>query len=226
VPEGVDVESFQRGPYEEDDTSRPFRFLCVGKWEQRKGIEDLINAFCDCFTPDEPVELLLHCFNPYLPGFDLEAHVRRSVPANAPAMVASHPTDQAGMIRLYNSCDAFVLPTRGEGWGLPITEAMACELPVIVTEYSAPLEYLNQSCAYLIPVEKLVPADDPYFFPAHGLGQWALPDFQSLRQLLRHVFENRAEARAKGRQARAEVCRQWTWDHAVEKARHLLSLSE
>jgi glycosyltransferase involved in cell wall biosynthesis len=28
------------------------------------------------------------------------------------------------MPRLYASCDAFVLPTRGEGWGLPLLEAM------------------------------------------------------------------------------------------------------
>jgi glycosyltransferase involved in cell wall biosynthesis len=224
VPEGVDVECFLRWP-ETNDSRRPFRFLCVGKWEQRKGVEDLINAFCDCFQRDEPVELVLHCFNPYLPGFDLEAHIRRCVPLNGPKIIASHPTDQSGMIRLYNSCDAFVLPTRAEGWGLPITEAMACELPVIVTEYSAPLEYLSPAFAYLIPVEKLVSAHDPHFFSASEFGLWALPDFLSLRRLLRHVFESPAEAREKGRRARAEVCRQWTWDHAVRKAQRLISQS-
>lgn len=222
VPGGVDVESFRRRP-ETNDRCRPFRFLCVGKWEQRKGVEDLINAFCDCFKRDEPVELVLHCFNPYLPGFDLEAHLRRAVPLNGPAIIASHPTNQDGLIRLYNSCDAFVLPTRAEGWGLPITEAMACELPVIVTEYSAPLEYLSPAFAYLIPVEKMISAHDPHFFPANGLGLWAQPDFQSLRRLLRHVFESPAEVREKGRRARAEVCRQWTWDHAVSKAQRLIS---
>jgi glycosyltransferase involved in cell wall biosynthesis len=226
VPEGVDVEIFkpETKPKEVDP---PFRFLCVGKWEKRKGIDDLINAFCDCFRPEEPVELVLHCFNPYLPRFDLESQIRSCLPASGPSIVASNPLDQAGLVRLYNSCDAFVLPTRAEGWGLPIIEAMACGLPVIVTDYSAPRDYLDSSFAYLIPVEKMVPADDGYFFPrSWGWGDWALPDSGSLRKLLRHVFENRAEAKEKGQRARTAVCRQWTWDHAVTKARRLLSATD
>jgi glycosyltransferase involved in cell wall biosynthesis len=38
-------------------------------------------------------------------------------------MSAELPTRD--MPRLYKNFDAFVLPTRGEGWGLPIIEAMA-----------------------------------------------------------------------------------------------------
>ena len=44
---------------------------------------------------------------------------------------------------LYNCMDVFTLPTTGEGWGLPIIEAMAAGLPVLVTDYSAHLEFVN-----------------------------------------------------------------------------------
>lgn len=37
---------------------------------------------------------------------------------------------------LYKSVDAFVMATHGEGWGLPIIEAMAMELPAISTFWS------------------------------------------------------------------------------------------
>jgi glycosyltransferase involved in cell wall biosynthesis len=37
----------------------------------------------------------------------------------------------------YGMCDFTILPTRGEGWGLPILEAMACGIPVLTTDYSA-----------------------------------------------------------------------------------------
>ncbi|MDR3223033.1 MAG: glycosyltransferase family 4 protein, partial [Methanobrevibacter sp.] len=36
----------------------------------------------------------------------------------------------------YNSLDVFVFPTSGEGYGLPIVEAMACGKPVITLEDS------------------------------------------------------------------------------------------
>ena len=221
VPEGVDTERFKPATAPRKE-SRPFRFLYVGKWEQRKGTEDLIKAFCAEFQPDEAVELVLHGWNPYVPHFDLDASIRRIAGTHAPAIVASLSLNDDEMVRLYNSCDAFVLPTRAEAWGLPITEAMACGLPVIVTEYSAPLDYLDLDCAYLIEVEKMIPVDDPFFF-LPGLGDWAQPDINSLRRLMRHVFQNPDEARAKGIKARERVCNHWTWDHAVAKARGLLT---
>src|SRR5579871_6225650 len=70
VPEGVDPALFRPADPAPAPASRPFRFLCVGKWEVRKGIDDLVRAFAREFASDEPVELLLHCHNPYVGGFD------------------------------------------------------------------------------------------------------------------------------------------------------------
>jgi glycosyltransferase involved in cell wall biosynthesis len=40
------------------------------------------------------------------------------------------PADLAGA---YNAMDVFVLPTKGEGFGMPLVEAQACGTPVITT---------------------------------------------------------------------------------------------
>ena len=42
-----------------------------------------------------------------------------------------------GLVEMYNASDLFVLPSQVEGFGLPIAEAMACGLPVMVTKYAA-----------------------------------------------------------------------------------------
>lgn len=41
------------------------------------------------------------------------------------------------LVDLYNASDLFVLPSQVEGFGLPIAEAMACGVPVVVTRYGA-----------------------------------------------------------------------------------------
>jgi glycosyltransferase involved in cell wall biosynthesis len=218
VPGGVDAEVFR--PLDRAaERDRPFRFLCVGKWENRKNIGQLVEAFGREFRAEEPVELVLHCFNPYLPHLDVESEVRRLAPQSHAPIRISHPVAGESMVELYNSSDVFALPARAEGWGLPIVEAMACGLPAIVTNYSALTDYLNESNGYPLRVAKMVDVYDPFFYPAGwDLGQWAEPDFDDLRRLMRHVFEHPEEARAKGRQARADVCNRWTWDHAAATA--------
>jgi glycosyltransferase involved in cell wall biosynthesis len=221
VPEGVDAAAFPPAP--ERRSGPPFRFLAVGKWEVRKGIDLLVSAFCAEFRHEEPVELVLHCHNPYLPGFHLDRRIQAAARGPHAPIRSSHDRPGESIADLYHSCDAFVLPTRAEGWGLPIMEAMSCELPVIVTDYSAPHDYLDESIAYLIPVERMIPVDDPMFFrPGDPYGLWAQPDGARLRQILRHVFNHPDEAREKGRRARNRVVNRWTWRHAAETAHSLL----
>jgi glycosyltransferase involved in cell wall biosynthesis len=43
-----------------------------------------------------------------------------------------------------------VLPTRGEGWGLPLAEAMSMGLPVITTNWSGPTAFVDESVGYLL----------------------------------------------------------------------------
>jgi glycosyltransferase involved in cell wall biosynthesis len=123
------------------------------------------------------------------------------------------PAHQLGAI--YRSADCFVLPSRGEGWGLPILEAMACGLPVIATAWSAQTDFINSGVAYPLEIDGLVLAEAkcPYY---EGFN-WAEPSYEHLRTLMRHVYENREEAKMKGAQASAEVLGKWTWRHSAEK---------
>ena len=51
---------------------------------------------------------------------------------------------------LYAACDCLVHPYRGEGFGLPIAEAMACGLPAIVTGYGAAMDFCDERTSYPI----------------------------------------------------------------------------
>lgn len=60
--------------------------------------------------------------------------------------------DGLGLVDLYNAADLFVLPSQVEGFGLPIAEAMACGVPVMVTKYAAGWE-VAQPAGIPIPVK-------------------------------------------------------------------------
>jgi glycosyltransferase involved in cell wall biosynthesis len=220
VPEGVDASRFRPAAKR---TARPcFRFLCVGKWEERKGSADLVRTFIHEFHPDEPVELVMHAHHPFDPVRDVRQLVDEEMRAQgrtSARIVVSEPIDFAGLVRLMQESDAFVLPTRAEGWGLPILEAMAVGLPCIVTDYGGHRTFANEQNSYLIKVEALEWAYDPVSFPTRfAFGRWARPELSHLARLMRHVVEHPEEARAKGALARQDALEKWSWDHAARIA--------
>ena len=72
----------------------------------------------------------------------------------------SETLSKEGIRSLIESCDCFVLPTRGEGWGLPIVEAMAMEKAVIATNHSGPSAFLTKNNSYPLRLVRIVINDD------------------------------------------------------------------
>ncbi|HWI03583.1 MAG TPA: glycosyltransferase, partial [Acidimicrobiales bacterium] len=166
----------------------------------------------------EDVVLLLAIFNR-----DEQIDVRREIarldlPSSAPIVLMVNPEfADYQMGSLYRSADCFVLPTRGEGWGMPVLEAMACGLPAIATDWSGPADFLTTDLGYPLHVAAMVNAEArcPYY---DGF-QWAEPDAEHLRFLFREVFDHPEDARSKGLAAAAEVARNYTWQQVAARAK-------
>jgi glycosyltransferase involved in cell wall biosynthesis len=99
------------------------------------------------------------------------------------ASLLSESLTRSDMRDLLGSADCFVLPTRGEGWGLPIAEAMAMRLPTIVSNSPGPRAYATAQNAYLIPAEN----DDNDATDSKGFFK---PDKVALQSLLRQVVHD------------------------------------
>jgi len=221
MPLGVDIDHFHPGIVGSRPSPR-YTFLSVFEWGERKAPEVLLRAFADEFAADEDVLLLLSVFNRD-PSVDVEAEIAKlDLPPSAPVVVMVNP-EFAGyqMGALYRSADCFVLPSRGEGWGMPVLEAMACGLPVIATDWGGPADFVHEGVGFPLAVAKMVPAEArcPYY---EGF-EWAEPDPDHLRSLLRQVFAGPEAARARGMAAAAEVAATWTLDHAAERVKARLA---
>ena len=221
MPLGVNPDFYnpQIRPYR---PSNRYTFLSIFEWGERKYPEMLLRAYQRAFSNKDDVLLIAKVINTD-GGVNVQQQIKAlNLPDNGPpvAMIYNQelPTHQMGS--LYRSADCLVTPTRGEGWGMPHIEAMACGLPVIATDWSASTDFMNEEVGYPLRVAKLIPAvaKCPYYEGFH----WAEPDEDHLVHLLRHVYENREEAAEKGQRASAEILSKWTWQHAAEKIRNRL----
>lgn len=221
TPHGIDPTTMRpEGPKLDLPTEKGFRFLFVGGTIPRKGADLLLDAYLAEFGPDEDVCLVIKEFGAqsFYRGQGLGERIRAA--ANNPSCpsivyVTANLSDEQ-VPALYRACDALVHPFRGEGYGLPIAEAMACGLPVIITRHGAPLDYVNDDVAYLVDAtEKPGPTEGLASFDLAIPPMWAEPSVNHLRQLMRAVFEDRDTARMVGRRASQHMHRHHTWDAAA-----------
>jgi len=224
VPNGVDTDVFHpEVPEWVLPTQKHFKFLFVGGGIHRKGIDLLLKGYFQTFTQQDDVCLVIKEFGSgsVYQGFDVAGLIQEQQELFPEGPEVLHLTDSltvAEMASLYRACDCLVHPYRGEGFALPVAEAMACERPVLVTDYGACLDYCNEDNAYLIPAEevffdkkqidKLATVDFPF---------WAEPDLEALKALLRHIHANPEEAQQKARRARETIQEDWSWRHSLVK---------
>ena len=221
-PTGIDADRFAPGrvkPLAIADR-RGFTFLSVFQWTKRKGWDILLKAYLEAFDRHDDVCLVLRAYPFRSRHISLRQKIDdflyqcgRSPHEAPPIILLDQFLPEMDMPSLYAAADAFVLPTRGEGFGLPFLEAMAAGLPTIGTGWGGHLDFMNHNNSYLLDVDGLVaiPAEQtsesPFYTPDQ---RWAEPSVQHTAETMRAVFDHREPARARGTKARADVKRQWT----------------
>jgi len=229
IPGGIDSKMYRPGiaPLVLPGT-RGTVFLSVFEWRMNKGWDVLLRAWADAFSPDEDVTLVLRTYpksqvdglrNAEVIDERINTFLREQCGGRTRADVAriivlGERIAARDLPALYSMAHAFVLPTRGEGWGRPFMESMACGVPVIATNWSAHLAFMNEQNSYLVDTDGLVPADssDVAYYANQ---RWANPSVTHLSTQMRRVHADRTEARAIGARARADMVNEWPWSRAA-----------
>jgi len=215
IPLGVSTAYFHPGIRAHPNPHGEFVFLASFEWGERKEPWLLLKAFNDVFTAREPVRLVCKIINRD-PGVGLKSEIRRLGLRESGGRISylfnlEFPHYQLGS--LYRSADCFVTAARGEGWDMPLMEAMACGVPCIATDWGAHREYFHLGIGYPLAIKGTIPAVAKC--PYYAGFRWADPDEEHLRALLREVYENRAEARRRGAAAAREMAEKWSWRGAA-----------
>ena len=225
VPEGVDGARFHAHGRRPRTAARPFRFLTVGKYEQRKGIDLTIEAFAQVFGNQAQAELVIksnYFTNHREKHSELQGKIS-DLGLNNVTLLWGEMTE-AQLADLYRACDVFVLPTRAEGWGLPLIEAVAAGLPIITTMHSGHMEFLQHVTDSVLPVAHVIARIDCpeycsyYPAPDNDWGVWARPDVASLVTCMQQALqqEHRLYDRA---QRNSKIIRErFSWSQSAEQA--------
>ncbi len=229
IPLGVDRKVFYVDQAAKD--KRPYWnrestvFINVGKWEVRKGHNELLEAFCKAFTPEDNVELRMLNENPFI-GLENENWKAKyiSSPMGGKIRIFPRVNSQGEMRVLFNQVDFGVFPSHAEGWNLEPLELMACGVPSIVTNYSGHTEYVDSTTSLLLQPNGMVKAQDGKWF--HGEGEWCNYDVDELVELLRAAHkmkqEGQDEYKAMSR-ACEERAQEYTWHNSVNKILEVIS---
>jgi glycosyltransferase involved in cell wall biosynthesis len=202
APLGVDLAHFQPVGLDDAATFRAHGLpedanyvFFVGTAEPRKGLDVLLDAFREIAEGDDGVELWLAgqtgwgvaALDDQLAAHPYRGRVRRLGFVGEDLLPA-----------LYRRSRAVAYPSRGEGFGLPVLEAMACGAAVVTTRDTVMAEVAGAAA-------RLVPVGD-----ASALAT-ALLEALAHSTADREIEGARARSRAQG----------FTWDACVEQ--HLVA---
>jgi hypothetical protein len=204
-------------------TKKKFKFLFVGGTIWRKGIDILLDAYTNAFKKDDDVCLVIKDMggDSFYKGQTFKEVIQEiQKKLDAPEIEYIDrilPDDQ--LTGLYTACNVLVHPYRGEGFGMPVLEAMACGTPAILTQGGSTDDFCNETNSILIPAKhvqfpsKFIGHDETVDFP------WVLePDKNVLATKLRLAILSQDELKEIGKRASRDAHAKWTWKHAAEKA--------
>ena len=148
VPYFSDLQRFQAVAQPRSDQCV---FLFSGALIKRKGVDLLAKAFVDLARSHSTVELIVLGDGEYLP------HVRKTLHPCADCVRFLGFKDWNELPQVYQSAHFLCAPSRHDGWGIVVPEALATGLPVISTNRTgAAIEFIQtEKNGWLIPAGDL-----------------------------------------------------------------------
>lgn len=217
VPIGINpikqVDELALPPAIAEDHKDIYKFYSIFEWTERKNPKALLHAYYSAFTGRDDVVLFIKTYK----GEDTPEN-RASIMSEVESitnnlklkhypkvvMMLDIMTDEE-MSRLHHTCDCFVLPTRGEGVGLPTLEAMAHGKPVITTNFGGSLEFCTHNNSILIDGQPTFVYNMPWIDVYEGDMTWYEPNVAQLSDKMYGCYLDRYLAEVIGKVAKSDI---------------------
>ena len=143
------------------DLDNKFVVLSISQWTKRKGFDRLIKSFITEFEGHDDAVLLIKTYGsathtPEIIQQEIK-HIRDSIllpmnrkPKSNNIMLIPGFLSNERISWLQKKASVFALYSRGEGFGLPIAEALMHENPVVVPKEGGHIDYIDENAAFFV----------------------------------------------------------------------------
>mgnify|MGYP000267943494 FL=1 len=182
--------------YGNADFLKTYNFYYIATWNDRKNNVNTIKSFCETFTNNDNVSLLMKT-NDYEYNLESKLLIKNELEEllknypDHPTIIwfpENYSTEQISNIHSLGNC--YFLLHRGEGLGYASYDAYMNNKPVIVTKFGGQVEYFSDDYPYLVDYKliKVFGMKSTGFYQHDH--EWAEPDYNHAKYLLRKVYEN------------------------------------
>ena len=221
------------------DIKEDFCFLFVGHWLQgslgndRKDLGMLIKTFLETFKNQKKQPALILKTSGASPSIlDREEimgklrEIKNTVNGKLPNVYVLHGDLRDEEINgLYNhpKVKAHVSFTHGEGFGRPLLEATLSEKPVIASNWSGHVDFLNDKDAILLPGSLNNVAKKSLMKGMHVEGtQWFTVNYNYASKVLKDVFDNNSKYVVKAKRLAIKNQTKFSLDAMTKKFEEIL----
>ena len=244
--EGADVETYKPLKTTKeisinlDGVKENFAYLFVGHWmqgqlgEDRKNVGLLVKAFFETFKNKSktPALILKSCIvgSSYMDRNELIKRIKtikdtckaKTLP-NVYLLHGEFTNNEINQIYNHPKVKAMVCLTKGEGFGRPLLEFSLVNKPIITTNWSGHLDFLNPEFTTLLPgqMTKVHPSAANNMLLKES--EWFSVDTGQVGAYLKHMFENYKDYKEKAKRQGYQNRTNFSFDKMKEKIDEILS---
>lgn len=213
IPMGVNHERYKRKKQQATERQK-YKFYSAFQWSERKNPTGLIRGFIAAFDGNKDVSLTIKTYVKDHSQAEAKLisekvkEIKASVRAKDPPAIflKVERLSDAQMESIHMTHDCFVLPSRGEGLGLPYLDALMVGNPTIGTGYSGNMEYMNERNSFLLDYTLEPAFNMQHLGPWYTCDQmWAHASISDMIDKMRWIYGNQVEASRMASAARQDI---------------------
>ena len=243
VPLGVDINLYTPNGDSYNfisEKENKFIFFSLFGWSKRKGCDILLRSFIRKFGNNPNVILVVasrmwgseEASRNRMILEEMNSYAKQEGYKKLPSNIIHIGTgfEEEEMPSLFRGSDCFILPTRGDSFGLPLIEAAACEIPIITTNHGGQLEYLDSKTSTFIDIEGFEDCKNlgldkisSYYAKDIKIAKLHNKSIENLGEKMTYIINNYNEVKQKSKVLREKIKNNFTWDHSAKKVIQILS---